>query len=217
MPVFAECSEFSSSSQDRSPCVIIIDDDPDVRHAISLLVQTVDLESREFTSAQEFLEAYDPNQPGCLVVDLRMPGMTGLELQKQAGNLNIHLPMIFITAHGEIETSSEAMRDGAIDFLAKPFRPQVLLDRIHEAIAIDNRKRQLRKYQYDIDKLKSRLTEREMQVMDLLICGDSTKVAARKLGISQKTVDNHRSKILEKMEVDNTTQLAAFIYRHGRG
>ncbi|MCA9153173.1 MAG: response regulator transcription factor [Planctomycetales bacterium] len=188
-----------------------MDDDPDVRRAVSLLVRSVDLEARLYSSAQEFLTSYDGQTPGCLVLDLRMPGMTGLQLQQRLMEEEIRLPVIFISAYGEIAAASAAMRAGAVDFLPKPFSPQTLLERIHEAVALDAKQRQAIARQREVNQRIETLTSREHEVMQLLAAGDSTKVIARRLGISQKTVDNHRAKVLEKLDVENATQLARLV------
>lgn len=195
----------------RNATIFVVDDDPDVRRAVSLLVRSVDLEARLYSSAQEFLTSYDGQTPGCLVLDLRMPGMTGLQLQQRLMEEEIRLPVIFISAYGEIAAASAAMRAGAVDFLPKPFSPQTLLERIHEAVALDAKQRQAIARQREVNQRIETLTSREHEVMQLLAAGDSTKVIARRLGISQKTVDNHRAKVLEKLDVENATQLARLV------
>lgn len=198
-------------STQRNKTVFIVDDDPDVRRTISLLVRSVDLHSESYGSANEFLERFDPEKPGCLVLDMRMPGMTGRQLQQELCDRGIHLPIIFVTAHGEIPTATEAMRAGAIDFITKPFSPQLLLERIHEAMAIDANERDCRMHQQEVEARIATLTSREREVMEHLAAGESTKVIAKALGISTKTVDNHRAKVLEKVKVDNPTQLACLV------
>ena len=196
---------------DHQASVFIVDDDADVRRAVGSLVRSVDLQSHDFSSAQEFLDQYDPDWPGCLVLDIRMPGMTGIQLQHELRDRHIDLPIIFITAHGEIPIATSAMRDGAVDFLPKPYSPQVLLDRIHEAISLDRQRRVASARRREVESRVCTLTLREREVMEFLADGCSNKVIAKRLGISQKTVDNHRSKVLEKMEVDNPTQLARLV------
>lgn len=188
--------------------VFIVDDDGDVRRSLALLARSVDLDAEPYGSAHEFLEAFDQNQQGCLLLDVRMPGRTGLQLQQELIDRGIRLPIIFITAHGEIPTATAAMRAGALDFILKPFSPQSLLDRIQEAIALDHKNRRAQQKRQEIGSSISKLTNREREVMQLLAEGDSTKVIASRLGISPKTVDNHRAKVLEKMGVDNMAQLA---------
>ena len=224
--------------------VFIVDDDVDVRRAVSLLVSSVGLAMEAFGSAQEFLDKYDPCKPGCLVLDVRMPGISGLEwpcrtilpvvqaedfcsiactigsgknwivrqgrleLQKMLTALDVRPPIIFVTAHGEIPMATEAMRVGAVDFIQKPFSSQALLERIREALVLDADNRFKRSQSGDVQKRLMRLTERELEIMRLLGAGESPKHIAAKLSISSKTVDNHRAKILEKLDVENTTQLA---------
>lgn len=191
--------------------IFIVDDDPDVRRSISLLVRSVDLDAEVYASAQEFLDHYDQHSPGCVVLDMRMPGMTGLQLQQHLSERGIPLPIIFISAYGEIPTASAAMRAGAVDFIPKPFSPQILLERIHEAVAIDERLRRASERQREVNDRIATLTQREQEVMQLLANGCSTKVIAQRLSISQKTVDNHRAKVLEKLAVDNAAQLARLV------
>jgi len=196
---------------DRTRAVFIVDDDPDVRRTISLLVCSVNLAAETFASANEFLDRYDPEQPGCLVLDMRMPGMTGRQLQQELTDRGSSLPIIFVTAHGEIPTATEAMRAGAIDFITKPFSPQMLLERIHEAMAMNEKQRKNEQLQKEVQSRVATLTSREREGMEHLAAGESTKVIANRLGISTKTVDNHRAKVLEKVNVDNPTQLACLL------
>ena len=188
--------------------VFIVDDDPDVRRSVSLLVRSIGLADECFSTAQDFLQQYDPVKPGCLVLDIRMPGMSGLELQKALNAAEAMPPIIFITAHGEIPCASQALRDGAVDFIQKPFSPQTLLERIREAVGRDQEHRRKRTLARSIQERIARLTDREREIMELLSKGESTKQIAQRLSISPKTVDNHRAKVLEKMNVDNPTQLA---------
>lgn len=188
--------------------VFIVDDDPDVRRAVQLLVRSIGLADECYSTAQDFLQQYDSSRPGCLVLDIRMPGMTGLELQKALAAADIKPPIIFVTAHGEIPCASQALRDGAVDYIQKPFSPQTLLERIREAVQRDQENRRKRSLAHGIQDRIARLTDREREIMDLLASGESTKQIAQRLSISPKTVDNHRAKVLEKMNVDNPTQLA---------
>ncbi len=199
---------------DEGLTVFIVDDDPEVRRSISVLVRSVGLEARMFGSARDFLDAFDPNVAGCLVLDMRMPGMTGLQLQQALNERNIRIPIVFITAHGEIPTATSAMRAGAIDFIPKPFSPQLLLERIQEAIAIDRERRSAQQLQQEIAARIATLTDREREVMEHLATGKPTKTIASLLGISSKTVDNHRAKVLEKLQVENATQLAHLLSAH---
>ncbi len=200
-----------ASLADPTTTVYVVDDDEDVRRAVSLLIQSIGLTATCFASAQEFLDHYDPQAPGCLVLDIRMPGMSGLELQKRFSSAVDLPPIIFITAHGEIPLATQALRAGAVDFIQKPFSPQALLDRVSEAIELDRANRYKGVRAGDIQELLTHLTEREREIADLLARGESTKQIALRLSISPKTVDNHRTKIFEKMNVENSTQLANLV------
>lgn len=200
--------------QDAKPLegtVFIVDDDGDIRDGVSLLVQSVGLSAEVFSSADEFIEHYEPTQQGCLVLDIRMPGMSGLELQAKLDADRLWPPIIFISAHGDIPLAAHAIRAGAVDFIQKPFNNHVLLERIQEALAVDRENRRLRALAGDLEERLSKLTERELEIMKLLAAGESTKQIAGRLAISPKTVDNHRAKILEKMNVENPTQLSRLL------
>lgn len=189
------------------PTVFVVDDDPGVSKSTRLLVKSVDLPIETFGSAKEFLEHVDPSRPGCLVLDLRMPGMGGLELQEQLAARGYSLPIIFITAHGDVATAVRAMRAGAIEFLEKPYRGQDLLDRIHEAIALDRESRRKKSERDEVWELLESLTPREREVMDLLIDGVPNKAIASQLGIARKTVDVHRLRIMRKMKATSVVDL----------
>lgn len=191
--------------------VFIVDDDADVRQAVSLLIRSVGLADDSYASAQDFLSHYDPQKPGCLVLDIRMPGISGLELQKALNSKCLLPPIIFITAHGEIPLATQAIRAGAIDFIQKPFSPQTLLERIHEAIKLDRENRRKYSRASEIQERITHLTDREREIMRLLADGESTKLIAQQLSIRPKTVENHRARILEKMNVENPTQLAHLV------
>jgi two-component system response regulator FixJ len=190
------------------PTVYIVDDDPDIRCAVSLLARSVGLAVEVFPSALAFLEKLDSSRFGCLVLDIRMPGMSGLELQRELGVKGVRLPIIFLTAHGEITLAIQAIRAGAIDFIQKPYRSEFLLERIHEAIAVQRTIHCKCAKADQVQGRVNRLTRRELEIMHLLAEGMSSKMVARLLSISLKTVENHRTKVLAKMNVDNPTQLA---------
>ncbi|HWA96970.1 MAG TPA: response regulator [Pirellulales bacterium] len=206
-------STITVSSRCNSPTdqsiVFIVDDDPDVRHAIAVLMSTINLPTKSFASAQDFLDAVDERQSGCVVLDVRIPGMTGLQLQQRLVERGSTLPIIFISGESELATAVSAMRAGAIDFIAKPFSMQQLLDRAQEAVQLDRRRRSMQRQRQEMQDRVATLTARQREVMQLLAQGESTKSIARRLGISQKTVDNHRAKVLEKMSAENAAQLAA--------
>ena len=172
------------------PTVFVVDDDEPVRDAIAMLLDTVDLPCETFASAQDFLAAYEPSRTGCLVLDIRMPGMSGLELQEHLISLQAPVPIVFITGHGDIPMAVEAMKRGALDFIRKPFRDQELLDRVQEALATDEAQRA---ENADLKEMRTRvakLTPREKE--------DFERGADRQLGISERTVEIHRSQVMQK-------------------
>ncbi len=189
------------------PTVFVIDDDADVRNSITLLVRSVGLNVKSYPTCRDFLDDYCADDFGCLVLDVRMPMMSGLELQAELACLEIEIPIIMISAHGEIPVAIQAMRAGALDFIQKPFSRQTLLDRIHQAVEIDRKNSVARRRRTELSALEQKLSDREREVMNLLVKGKTTKHIARDLNISPKTVDNHRSKVLEKMEVDSVPEL----------
>jgi FixJ family two-component response regulator len=191
--------------------VFIVDDDAETREAIAILARAAHLDAEPCSSAYAFLEAYHPRKTGCLVLDVCMPGISGIELHQHLVERGIRLPVIFVSGHGEVQTAAAAMRAGAIDFLSKPFCPDVLLERIQEAIRIDRERREAERRRKTLDARIATLTHRESEVMRLLALGQTTKTIAASLGISSKTVDNHRIKVLEKMGVDNATQLSRLL------
>ena len=192
--------------------VFIVDDDKAVRDGLAELIDSVRLRPRTFGTAHEFLDAYDPSQPGCLLLDVRLPGMSGLRLHDELIARGIRIPIIFISGHGDLPMAVEAMKKGAYDFLEKPVGDQALLDRINAALAEDLRRR---KSQMEVAALLGKLdllTPREREVLELLRAGKPTSVIAKALNISQKTVQVHRTRILEKMEVDTITALVSGLY-----
>lgn len=189
------------------PTIFVVDDDEAVCHSLSMLVETVGLNAQTYTKAEDFLDAYDPAQAGCLVLDVRMPGMSGLDLQSKLAAKGINIPVIIVTGHGDVPMVVEAMKMGALDFIEKPFRDQILLDNIQKAIKLDAQVRHDQAERADIQAKIDLLSPRQHEVMDLLIGGNSNKTVAYELGISQKTVDFHRSHILKKMGVDSVVEL----------
>ena len=179
--------------------VFIVDDDDAVRDALEELMDSVALRALGFPSAQSFLKAYAPGQGGCLVLDIRMPGMGGLELQAELSRRNILLPIIFITGHGDVPMAVEAMQKGAFDFLQKPFRDQDLLDRIKRALSHYTEQRRTEQERCTILERLQRLTAREREVMEQVVEGKANKVIAFELNISQRTVEIHRARVMDKM------------------
>jgi FixJ family two-component response regulator len=190
-----------------SQTVFVVDDDGAMRKSLTMLVQSVQLAVETFETAQEFLEKLDPSRPGCLVLDLRMPGLSGLELQQRLAARGVRLPIIFISAHGDLTSAVGAMRAGAIDFLEKPFRGQVLLDRIQQALEIDARIRAEAVSRASTEQRMASLTPPERAVLELMAAGKSYKVVADELGISYKAVEGRRARIMRKMGVDNLSEL----------
>jgi len=192
---------------EHAATVFVVDDDEAVRSSLRLLLKSLGMPAVTHGSAAEFLAAYDPEQPGCIILDVRMPGMNGLELQDELNRRGAIIPVIFITGHGDVPMAVEAMQHGAVDFLQKPFSDKELTDRIQRAIATDNRNRTLLGHK---DRMRARLaalTRREMQVLRLVTLGKSSKVIAADLGVSQRTVEIHRAHLMEKMGATSLAHL----------
>jgi FixJ family two-component response regulator len=195
------------SAPPRAPLVLVVDDDEAVRSSLKLLLKSAGLASRAYASAAEFLAAYDDRQPGCLVLDIRMPGMNGLELQDELNRRGAAVPVVFITGHGDVPMAVEAMRRGALDFLQKPFRDEDLIDRVHKALALDRDNRAQLEAREAICRRLAGLTPREMQVLQLLTLGKSNKQMAGELGVSQRTVEIHRANLMHKAQATSVAQL----------
>ena len=195
------------------PTVFLVDDDEAVRDSLGLLMKSVDLTSRSFASAGDFLAEYDPDSPGCLILDIRMPGMSGMELQQKLIDMRAKLPIIFITGHGDIPMAVEAMQRGAVDFIPKPFRDGELLDRINKALENDRKNRDSLVEREVIEERIEKLTPREKQVLELVVQGKANKVIAGDLEVSQRTVEIHRARVMEKMQVRSVAQLVRMVMR----
>jgi FixJ family two-component response regulator len=192
---------------DVTEVVFVIDDDPSMRAAIEDLIGSVALPVRPFASPQEFLASKRPDAPGCLVLDVRLPGMSGLTFQTELAKAGVDLPVIFITGHGDIRMSVRAMKAGAIEFLTKPFQDQDLLDAVHAAI---QRHRERRREAVLVSELRERyatLTERERQIMTLVVAGRANKQIAAELELSEMTVKVHRGQVMRKMQAGSLAQL----------
>ena len=187
--------------------VHIVDDDEAVRDSISMLLDTVAIAHRLYGSAVEFLDAYGAGTRGCLVLDIRMPEMTGLELQEELNRRGIGLPIIFITGHGDIPMAVEAMRRGALDFIRKPFAEDDLLDRIKEALVRDAEAQVERSALDDLQQRYATLSPRELEVFARVADGQANKVVAIELGISERTVEIHRAQVMQKMGARSLAQL----------
>ena len=196
---------------DHRPTVFLVDDDAAVLKSVRWLLESVHLHVETFASAQQLLSAYDPEVPGCLVLDMRMPGMSGLELQEELLNRGCQHPMIFVTAHGDVPTCSRAYRGGAFDFLEKPVNDQALVDLVNRAVTEDARRRAQRASRTNITAQRAQLTPRELEVMDLIVAGRSVKQIAAELGVGFPTAARHRSHVLEKMQVANDVELVRLV------
>ncbi|HTQ36941.1 MAG TPA: response regulator transcription factor [Steroidobacteraceae bacterium] len=197
--------------KEKPAVVYIVDDDAGVRSSIRLLLRSVGIAATPLASAQEFLAQYDPAQPGCLVLDIRMPAMSGMELQQQLNLRGAIIPVIFITGHGDVPMAVEAMQHGAFDFLQKPFRDQDLIDRIQKALARDRDNRAALQKHDGIRASLASLTPREREVLELLTQGMQNKVMAAKLDLSQRTVEIHRAHVMEKMGANSVAQLVRMV------
>ena len=197
--------------KERSPTVFIVDDDEAVRSSLRLLIKSVGLIPAALGSAREFLEKYDPAQPGCLVLDVRMPEMSGLELQEQLNRQGAVIPVIFITGHGDVPMAVEAMQAGAFDFLQKPFRDQDLIDRIQRALEKDRANRAVLSERNLIRERLESLTPREREVLEMVSSGKPNKIMAADLGVSQRTVEIHRARVMEKMGASSLAQLVRMV------
>ena len=192
---------------ENQPVVIIIDDDPDIRDALKDLLETVDLPTLLFATASEFLASKRPQGPCCIVVDVRLPGLSGLDFQQELARENIPIPVIFITGHGDIPMSVRAMKAGAVEFLTKPLRDQDLLDAIQAALRRDRARLENERKVADLRTRHESLTARERQVMALLVAGRVNKQIAAEIGISEVTVRLHRGQIMRKMRASSLADL----------
>jgi FixJ family two-component response regulator len=191
----------------ETPVVLVVDDDPEVRDALSSLFRSVGLEPRLFASTAEFLQHKLPEAPCCIVLDIRLPGVGGLDFQAQLTNANIHIPVVMVTGHGDIPMSVRAMKAGAVDFLTKPFRPQDMLDAVARAIERDGKRRDSEKLLAEIQGRFESLTSREREIMTLVTAGLMNKQVAAEVGLSEITVKIHRGHLMRKMGVRSLADL----------
>ncbi len=187
--------------------VFIVDDDPAIRFAMQALMDSVHIEHEIFASGEEFLEKFSDERAGCLVLDIRMPGLGGLELQDELINRASTLPIIFITGHGDVPMAVDAMQKGAVDFIQKPFRDQDLLDRIREALKTDRERREEVQNHAEVANRFARLIKDERKVFDLVVAGKLNRVIAYELGVSQRTVETYRAHVMEKMQARSLADL----------
>jgi FixJ family two-component response regulator len=195
--------------------VFVIDDDPSMRGALEDLIGSVGLQVRLFASPQDFLQSKLPDAPGCLVLDVRLPGMGGLAFQKELARVGVALPIIFITGHGDIPMSVRAMKAGAVEFLTKPFHDQELLDAIHPAIGRDRERRREAVLVAELRERYATLTERERQIMTRVVVGRANKQIAAELNLSEMTVKVHRGQVMRKMQAGSLPELVRMADRLG--
>lgn len=187
--------------------VYVVDDDEAMRDSIRWLLESVGLDSVMFASANEFLQGVDPRRHGCILLDVRMPGISGMELLENLKSRGIFQPVIIITGHGDVPMAVRALKHGAFDFIQKPFNGQELLDRVHNAIKLDMEKHQQYRQREILRSHFEALTPREKEIMELVVAGDSSKVIGQKLGISHRTVDIHRGNIMRKLNITSIAEL----------
>ena len=202
-------------TKDQSPIIYLVDDDEAVRDALGMLFKSIGLKHEAYGSALEFLESYDPARHSCLVADIRMPGLSGLELQQRLNEQRAEIPIIFITGHGDVPMAVTAMKSGAADFIQKPFRDQDLIDRINKALARDLERRKRRAEQDEIRGRIALLTPREREVMERVVRGQANKVIAMDLGVSQRTVELHRARVMRKLKMRAVAELVHAVDRIG--
>ncbi len=193
----------------RETTVFVVDDDRTFRESLRWLLESMNLKVQAYASAEEFLGAHDPERPGCLLLDIRMPHLSGLQLQEMLAARGASLPVIFVTGHGNVPMAVRAMKRGAVDFLEKPFNDETLLERVQEALAIDIRRRREAAEREWIAERVARLTHREQQVLGAIVSGRANKQIAAELGISVKTVEIHRGHVMQKMRVSSVAELTA--------
>ena len=205
----------TSVATSAPPTVFIVDDDPAVCRSVAAILGAHNLPSRVFSGADAFLADFDPSRPGCLLLDLRMPGMTGEELLRTLRQGGVNVPVIVMTGHGDVPVAVRTMKLGLVDFLQKPVDHSILIETVREALRQDERRRADEQTKADALARVNRLTPRERELMGLLAAGQTSKQIAAALGVSVKTVDNHRAHLLSKLQASNVAELAAIAVRAG--
>lgn len=196
---------------ETKPTVFVVDDDQAMRNSLKWLIETVGMGVETFESADEFIQTYSPERAGCLLLDVRMPGMSGLELQEYFVEQNIKIPVIIITGHGDVPMSVRAMKAGAVDFIEKPFNDELLLESIRNALQLDTEQRITQAERSRISARLAQLTPREHEVMEMVTDGKANKEIASALGVSSKTVEAHRARVMEKMEATSLAGLVKMV------
>jgi FixJ family two-component response regulator len=199
------------SDDDYGPMVLMIDDDPDVREGLRAVFESVNLQSKAFGSAEEFFRSKLPERVSCLVLDVRLPGLSGLDLQTELAKVQIDIPIIFITGHGDIPMSVKAMKGGAVEFLTKPFREQDLLDAVRIALDRDRKRREHDKRRYDLRIRFGRLSPREREVTTLVAAGLMNRQVATEIGVKEVTVKAHKAKIMKKLDANSLADLVRMV------
>ncbi len=197
------------------PTVFVVDDDQAIRSSLKWLIESVDLNVAVYETADEFMRDYYPGRAGCLLLDVRMPGMSGLELQEHLVQRQINIPVIIITGHGDVPMAVRAMKAGAVDFIEKPFNDELLLESIRKALAVDERQRNQQSQRAGLAARLAHLTPREHEVMMMVTEGRANKEIASTLGVSAKTVEAHRARVMEKMEAGSLAELVRMVIAAG--
>ncbi|MEX2673369.1 MAG: response regulator [Phycisphaeraceae bacterium] len=196
-----------------TPVVTVVDDDPEVRRSLGRLIGSVKLDVTMFGSVADFRRDFDPSRPGCIVLDMRLPDSSGIDLLEELRSAAMTMPVIIITAYGDVASAVRAMHADALDFLEKPFNDQVFLGRVQQAIRLDAARREQQVEREDVRSRVAALTTRERQVMELVVMGKSNKMVAADLGISQKTAENYRAHLMSKMKAESLAELVRLAMR----
>lgn len=193
------------------PIVYVVDDDQAMVESLLWIIESVGLKVKVYVGAQDFLDEYDPNQHGCLLLDVRMPGMSGPELQLRLNEIGATLPIIFISGHGDVPLAVRVMKAGAVDFLTKPFNDQILLESINKALRVDKTNREKQEENAQAEAKFALLSPRELQVLQGIVAGKQNKVISSELSISLKTVEAHRASVMKKMSVKSVPELVKLV------